>query len=85
VAQLENPTDPNDMITELATLLFSQTITEEQLISLKSIILPGIEDYNWTVEYGDFLAGDESLRTTIENKLQTLIKAMLRMPEFYLI
>lgn len=85
VAQLDNPTEPNDMINELATILFSQPITAVQLTSLKSIILPGIEDYNWTVEYGDFLAGDDSLRRTIENKLQSLIKTMLRMPEFYLI
>ncbi len=85
VSQLDNPTDPNDMINDLATILFAQPITEDQLVALKSIILPGIEDYNWTVEYGDFLAGDESLRNTIENKLQALIKTMLRMPEIHLI
>lgn len=85
VAQLDNPTDPNDMINELAAMLFSQPITEEQLVALKAIILPGIEDYNWTVEYGDFSAGDDSLKNTIENKLQALIKTMLRMPEFYLV
>ncbi len=85
VANLDNPTDPNDLINELAGLLFSQAITSAQLSALKSIILPGIEDYNWTVEYGDFLAGDDSLRGSIENKLQALIKAMLRMPEFYLV
>ncbi|MFK7981943.1 MAG: DUF1800 family protein [Saprospiraceae bacterium] len=86
VAQLDNPTDPNDMISELATFLFSQPITEAQLIALKRVILPaGFEDYNWTEEYSNFIGGDESLRNLIEDKLKALIKTMLRMPEFYLV
>lgn len=85
IAQLDNPTEPNDLINELATLLFAQAITEEQLVALKSILLPGLPDYEWTVEYSDFLSGDVSLKKSIEDRVQALIKTMLRMPEFYLI
>ena len=85
ITQLDNELDPNHLINELALYLFAQPITEEQLIALKAILLPGLPDYEWTVEYSDFLSGDDSLRKSIEDRLKALIKAMLRMPEFYLV
>ncbi len=85
ITQLENELDPNDLIKELALLLFAQSITEEQLVALKAILLPGLPDYEWTVEYSDFLSGDDTLKKSIEDRLKALIKAMLRMPEFYLV
>ncbi len=85
VISLDNPTDPNDLINGIATTLFAQPITAEQLIALKAIILPGLPDYEWTVEYGDYLAGDASLESAIQTKLAALISTMLKMPEFYLI
>ena len=84
-AGLDNSTEPNDLIKETAAILFAQPITEEQLVGLKAIILPGLPDYEWTVEYGDYLAGDVSLESSIEGKLEALIGTMLKMPEFYLI
>lgn len=85
VVNLDNPTDPNDLINGIAATLFAQPLTAEQLIALKAIILPGLPDYEWTVEYGDYLAGDTSLESAIQNKLEALIETMLKMPEFYLI
>lgn len=85
VVALDNPTDPNDLINGIATILFAQPLTNEQLVALKAIILPGLPDYEWTVEYGDYLAGDISLESAIQNKLEALIRTMLKMPEFYLI
>lgn len=85
IVNLENPTEPNDLINDIATTLFAQPLTAEQLIALKAIILPGLPDYEWTVEYGDYLAGDASLESAIQNKLAALIGTMLKMPEFYLI
>ena len=85
VVGLDNPTEPNDLITDIAQVLFAQSLTEEQLIALKAIILSGLPDYEWTVEYGDYLAGDTSLESAIQTKLEALIGTMLKMPEFYLI
>lgn len=85
VAGLDNPLEPNKLIQEIASVLFAQPLTEEQLIALKAILLPGLPDYEWTVEYSDYLAGDTSLESSIESKLKTLLKTMLKMPEFYLI
>ena len=86
VATIENATDPNDMIYGIADNLFSYTISEAQKDYLKEILLPGLPDFEWTVEYSDFLADplNANKLTAINNKLVALFVAMLEMPEFQL-
>jgi uncharacterized protein (DUF1800 family) len=85
-AQIENSTDPNELINGLAKLLFPQEITQGQKDALKEVLIPGLPDFEWTVEYGDYLANpaDNDLKTGAENRLKALLQAMLVMPEFYL-
>lgn len=86
IAQLSDPTDPNLMIEELTNWLFCNPIIPEQLDYLKGILLPGLPDYEWTIEYNDYLANpnDTNLKNAIESKLRAMFKAMLSMPEYYL-
>ena len=82
VASLDNPADPDDLITEVASILFAQPLAQEQLDSLKD--LHGITNPEWQDEYLDYSTGNTSLEPAIENKLKGLIKTMLKMPEVYL-
>ncbi len=50
VEKLLYPTDPNSLIMESAAILFPQPITENQLNFLKEILIPGLPDFEWTVE-----------------------------------
>lgn len=86
VAQLNDPFDPNNLIAEIASLLFPQPISQTQIDALKSVLIPGLPDYEWTVEYSDYLnnPGDPNLAAAVEDKLRNLLTAMLSMPEFYL-
>lgn len=86
VNTFDNPYDPNEVISEFTQLLFPQPLTDGQLASLKEVLLPGLPDFEWTVEYGDYAANpdDQDLSDAVENKLQDLIKVMLSMPEYYL-
>ncbi|HFB99928.1 MAG TPA: DUF1800 family protein, partial [Phaeodactylibacter sp.] len=84
-ASLDNPADPNDLINEMASILFAQPLTLEQVDALKDILIPGLPDFEWNVEYSDYISGNVALEPAIENQLQALIKTMLKMPEFYLI
>ena len=54
---------------------------------LKEILIPGLPDYEWTIEYGEYLGDptDPDKKDGVEGKLQALFEAMLKMPEFYLI
>ncbi|MFZ2900345.1 MAG: DUF1800 domain-containing protein [Saprospiraceae bacterium] len=83
---LQNPLDPNAVIDELVMILFPQPVSPERKAMLKEILLPGLPDFEWTVEYGDYLAdpSNEDLADAVDNKVRNLIKSMLSMPDFYL-
>ncbi len=87
IATLENTLDPNELIKDIAKVIFAQPLSDEQITYLKDVLIPGLPDFEWTVEYTEFLSlpDDEQLRTGVNNKLKALFKVMLTMPEFYLI
>jgi uncharacterized protein (DUF1800 family) len=86
VDELPNPSDINELIDEWVRMLFPQPITEKQINFLKEILIPGLPDYEWTVEYVHYQNNldDENTVRSMENKLRLLLDAMLSMPEFYL-
>ncbi|MDG2417619.1 MAG: DUF1800 family protein, partial [Saprospiraceae bacterium] len=81
-ASLDNPADPDDLINEIASILYAQPLAQEQVDSLKAS--HGITNPEWQNEYLDYSTGNTSLEPTINNKLKGLVKTMLKMPEFYL-
>lgn len=83
VANLENPEDPNDLIREIGNLIFVQPLNEAQITALKERLIPGLPDFEWTVEYGAYIEGDLELEEAIKSKLKTLFETMLNMPEFH--
>lgn len=83
---IDNPYDVNDLISEFVQMLLPQPITDDQHAVLKDIVLPGLPDYEWAVEYSDYESDptNSDLRTSIETKILNLTKAMMAMAEFYL-
>ncbi len=86
VSRLQSPEDPNELIKEIAQIIFIKPVTNEQVTYLKNFIIPGLPDFEWTVEYSDYLShpDDMQIRVSVENKLKSLINTMLSMPEFQL-
>lgn len=86
VAGFSDPLDVNVVLTEMAELFYPRPLTETQMAALKEILLPGLPDYEWTLEYGDYRShpDDADKRRAMETKLRTLVKAMLNLPEFHL-
>ncbi len=84
--QTSKADDPNVLIKEWGDLLFPQPITEEQLVDLKEALIPGLPDYEWTIEYNQYLANpdDQQHAFAVELRLRALLQAMLVMPEYYL-
>ncbi|MFT4533970.1 MAG: hypothetical protein ACJA1A_003762 [Saprospiraceae bacterium] len=87
VSKFNNPGDPNELIIELSNLLFPFSISPNQSEYLKNILIPGLPDFEWTVEYGEYIGDpdDDDKRLSVENKLVALFGAFLKMPENYLI
>ena len=84
-ASLDNPSDPNALINELAQILLPSPLAQEQMDALKDILIPGLPDFEWTVEYSDYASGNTTLEAAVESQLKALFGAMLKMPEIYLI
>ncbi len=87
VIKLVDPADdPNAVIDVFAAMWFPQPITDSQKAALKEVLLPGLPDFEWTVEYGQYAANPEDgdLKDAIRSKLQDLIQAMMSMAEYYL-
>lgn len=83
---VSDPTDPVVLIRELSEWLYPLPLADNQLTYLKEVLLPGLPDYEWTVEYSDYLntPNDAALRDAVNAKLRNLITAMLQMPEYQL-
>lgn len=86
IATLDTPEFADELIQELVKILFPQPITQFQHDFLKGILLPGLPDYEWNVEYSDYLnnPNDQNLANAVRTKLTNLLSAMMSMPEFYL-
>lgn len=83
-SEITNAVDPNVLISALADKMFNYAITQEQVDALKDILIPGLPDFEWTVEYGDYLANpsDTALAFSVDKKLRDVIAVMVQMSEF---
>lgn len=81
---IANATDPNVLVKELANQLFNYEITQEQITALKDILIPGLPDMEWMMEYGEYLGNpsDKSIAISVDKKLRSLIAVMVQMSEF---
>jgi len=96
IATFDNPSDPNAMIRTFADLLFPLPLTGEmddtgsyisgQYKGLKEVLIPGLPDFEWTVEYTDYLNNpdDEDIKQAVEDKLKQMVNIMLSLAEFHL-
>ncbi len=83
---VSSPGDPNILITEWAELFLPVELSQEQIDYLKDILIPGLPDFEWTVEWNKYKdnPGDQNQKQAVEAVLRSVLKAMLRMPEYYL-
>ena len=86
ISTIDNANDVNDLIFGITSNLFSYPISEAQKDFLKEIVIPGLPDFEWTVEYSEYLADpfNPDKFNAINNKLVALFKGILEMPEYQL-
>lgn len=84
IATLENPLDINDMIDEICKIVFPRPMTAEQKEYFKFGLLQGLPDFEWTDQYGEYLADptNEENRITLFNTLNTFFFTLMNVPEF---
>ena len=86
IEDFDNPSDPNDLIAEFAERLISEPLDAVQLAALKEVLIPGLPDFEWTVEYNEHLADphDEDLAAAVRAKVHAMVRTLLNSPEFHL-
>jgi len=86
INNLENPFEVNALLEELTQMLFPKAISQNQKDALKEILIPGLPDFEWNVEYSEYASApsNENLANSISTKVKNLIIAMLTMPEYQL-
>jgi len=86
IATLSNPQDVNQLLNDLSELFYPNPLTDEQKTFFKNILIPGLPDFEWTVEYGEYLDDptNDEIRMAVSLKLNDLFSAMINIPEFHL-
>jgi len=59
IENFDNPSDPNDLIAEFALRMYPKPLQQYQLDTLKGILIPGLPDFEWTIEYNNYLDANE--------------------------
>ena len=78
--------DCNLLIADFARLMVPIELTVNQLAFLKSALLPGLPDFEWTVEWQQYLAAPTVVakKTAVNTKLQAMLRALMGLAEYHL-
>ncbi len=87
IATFEEALDVNRLLDQLGELCFPMPLTDGQRSGLKEILIPGLPDFEWTVEYSEYLADpdNEDIAASVDAKLRAMLDVMLNVAEFQLI
>lgn len=86
ISKIPNAEDPNVLVEELTSYILPQSLTDSQKGFLKEVLIPGLPDFEWTVEYNLYLSDpeNEEIRRSVDAKLRALFATMLNLPEYHL-
>jgi uncharacterized protein (DUF1800 family) len=86
VADIDGSNDPNKLIDMLAQIFLPKEISSGQKDYLKSLLIPGLPDYEWTLEYDQHRSNpdDNQLKNAVETRLKTMFYGLISLPEFQL-
>lgn len=86
VDKIPSGEDPNVLIQALVDLALPWPLTQNQLDALKEVLIPGLPDFEWTIEYGGYKLDptNELLKTAVTTRLRLLFRAIFSLPEFQL-
>lgn len=87
VSQMTSPFDPNALIEEFALLLLPRPISVGQRDYLKAVLIPGLPDFEWSVEYSEYAADpdNESLAIPVRSKINAMLSVMTTLGEYQLV
>lgn len=78
--------DCNLLIAEFVKLMVPFDLTANQIAFLKTALLPGLPDFEWTVEWQDYLTAPTSTakKNAVNTKLKAMLRALMGLAEYHL-
>ena len=86
LSKVEEPADVNPLLEEFVKILLPKPVLENQHDFLKEVLIPGLPDYEWNVEYSEYISdpGNIDLAEGVRNKVKNLLITIATMPEYQL-
>ncbi len=83
---LENPFEINPVIDAFIRMFLPKDLSQNQKDSLKELLIPGLPDFEWNVEYSEYFSDptNETLASSLETKIKNLILTIVTLPEYHL-
>ncbi|TNE55818.1 MAG: DUF1800 domain-containing protein [Bacteroidetes bacterium] len=81
---LSVPGDPNQVIADMVTLFCPKGLPQLQKDTLKAILLNGLPDFEWTLQYNEYQANpsDQATADAIKLRIALVLDQMFKLPEF---
>ena len=78
--------DCNLLIAEFVQLMAPIALTATQVAFLKAALLPGLPDFEWTVEWQQYAAvpTNTAKKAAVATKLQAMLRALMGLAEYHL-
>ncbi|SDY38640.1 DUF1800 domain-containing protein [Hymenobacter psychrophilus] len=78
--------DPNLLVGELVRLLVPVELTANQLAFLNDTLIPGLPDFEWTVEWNAYLAAptNATKKAAVDTKLRALTRQLMGLAEYHI-
>jgi hypothetical protein len=86
VKALSQPDDVNVVLDEITRYMTAIPLTANQKAFLKETLIPGLPDYEWTIEWDEYLADQNNAMkaNAMRSKLKQLFRTIMQMPEYQL-
>jgi len=86
VESIPNADDPNVLVQSLVDIALPLDILPEQKDFLKGVLIPGLPDFEWTVEWNDYQSDptNQEKLVAVGSKLQALFSALMTIAEYQL-
>jgi len=83
---INNPSDPNEVVNEFTKIMLPMPLANNQKTFLKNVLLSGLPDFEWTMEYNNYLdnPNDLNIKMSLENKIKDLLFTISILPEYHL-
>lgn len=81
---LSLPSDPQIVIDDMCDVFFPKGITASQNLTLKLLLTNGQPDFEWTLQYNDYVAnpGNATYSNPVKQRVEIVLARIFQMPEF---